>query len=111
MRSYMIEDLAKESTERIAKRLNDMELNSSIDGVWWLNLPDDLLTPEQKDHAESCGPHAVALEMEDDRLKMELLVRCRQVMRCACIAYATPEQRCRLIDWLDDLLKSLDIPV
>ncbi|TVM15872.1 hypothetical protein DPQ33_14300 [Oceanidesulfovibrio indonesiensis] len=111
MRSYMIEELNPENIERIAKRLDDMELTGAIEGVWWLPLPEELLTPEQKEHADGCGPHSVALEMEASHIKMELLVRCRKVMRCSCIAYATPEQRSHLINWLDDLLKSLDISV
>lgn len=111
MRSYMIEELSPDSIERIGKKLDDLKLTGAIEGIWWLPISDEHLTDEQKGHAESCGPHCVAIEVEDDHLKMELLVRCRQVMRCSCIAYATPEQRAYAIDWVDDLLKSLDISV
>ncbi len=111
MRSYMIEELSPEALQRAAKRFKDLEMDGVLEGVYWLAIPETLLTEEQQSHGPDCGPHCVAIEVDETWIKMELLVRCRQVMRCSCIAYCTPPQRAFVMDWLDDTLKSLDISV
>jgi hypothetical protein len=52
-----------------------------------------------------------AVELQQTRVSMELLVRTRSRIRCGCIAYATDEQRSWLIRLLDRLLEQLDISV
>jgi hypothetical protein len=52
-----------------------------------------------------------AVELEETRLSIELLVRTRNRIRCNCIAYATPEQRNWLIRRVDDMLEQLGISV
>jgi len=54
-------------------------------------------------------PHVVAVELVETRLSMELLVRTRTRIRCNCMAYATQEQRNRLIRRVDDMLEQLGI--
>lgn len=110
MRSYIIEDLRKEDIERIKQRLDAMELGGLMDDLHWFPLPPALLNPEQQEHKE-CGPHCMALEVGDTWLKLELLVRARNILRCSCVSYATSEQRAHMMDYLDTLLKELDISV
>ncbi|WP_027175028.1 hypothetical protein [Desulfovibrio aminophilus] len=112
MRSYQIEDLTEESVRRIEARLTELGLRGSLDGIYYLPVPAELLDTEQKAHVETCGPHIMALEVIDGgRLKLELLVRGRGPLRCSCIAYATPAQRERMIDFLDQLIRDMDIAV
>jgi len=38
-------------------------------------------------------------------------VRAQGKLRCSCVAYATPEQRAHIMDYMDNLLRELDITV
>ena len=78
--------------------------------VYWVPLDPDVLAPIQSEHLE-CRPHVVAVELVETRLSMELLVRTRTRIRCNCMAYATQEQRNRLIRRVDDMLEQLGISV
>ncbi|SKA71572.1 hypothetical protein [Desulfobaculum bizertense] len=110
MRTYCIEDLNSEHIERLRSQLTSLGLTSGMDDLFWLDVPSNLYTAEQKDHAEKCGPYSLGLELQKDSIRLELLVRARSIMRCSCVAYATPEQRFYAIEWLDRLLKEHDIP-
>ncbi len=111
MRSYMIEDLLPEHMHRLAKHLKDKGMASIMDELYWLPVPVELLSEEQREHTESCGPHVLGLECGPTWLKMELLVRGRGRIRCSCVTYATDAQRAHMISSLDHMLRQLDIPV
>lgn len=110
MRNYRIDELNPGDVSRIRKALDSRELSSSLGDLYWLPLPPELLTDCQSEHAKECGPHSVGIECGEDFLNMELLVRARGRIRCDCIAYVTPDQRAWVMDWLDSLLRELDIP-
>lgn len=115
MRTYLIEDLADEDYDKILAALGEMELNGPLEGIYYLPLPEALLQPEQSDHLVKCGPFFMALEAvktpSENLLKLELLVRARNIIRCSCVTYATPEQRKHMIDYLDQLIDELEISV
>ena len=79
-------------------------------GVYWVPIDPGLLSPTQSMHVQ-CRPFFAAIELQTDRLSMELLVRTQNRIRCECIAYATDEQRNWLIRLVDDLLAQLGISV
>lgn len=110
MRSYVIDELLEEHTEKFNRYLDSKGLTGALDGLYWLEMPESLLTELQKEHKD-CGPHAVALEVNENSVHMELLVRGRNSMHCNCIAYCTQEQRSHMMNMLDTMLKELDIPV
>lgn len=110
MRLYVIEDIVPEHIKRIKTALEERGLAASLDDLYWLPAPKHMLSDEQHAH-ESCGPHCLALEVGQDWLRLELLVRARSIIRCSCIHYASPELREHMINWVDTLLKELDIPV
>jgi hypothetical protein len=91
MRSYCIDEFVPGELERLAERLDSMGLSSGMDDLYWLPVPTNLLTPLQKKHEGECGPYVLALEILDEALRLELLVRARNRLRCDCVAYA--EQR------------------
>jgi hypothetical protein len=109
MKSYLIEDIPEADLDRVVERLQAMELQSSLDDIFWLPLPGERLTDTQAEHLEECGPFCMALEVEPGLLRMELLVRSRRRLRCSCIGYATPDQRECMIQYLDDLLHELNV--
>lgn len=111
MRWYGIDDLTPEDTAKIAARLKEMELEASVEGLYWLPAPGDMLSDLQKEHEDSCGPHVFGLELEEGSLRLELLVRARGRMRCECVHYAEPQLRARMIAWLEQMLAGLGIDV
>ncbi len=118
MRSYLLEDLYEDDIKKITAALNELQLQGPLEGIYYLPLPAELLQPEQKAHLDECGPYFMALEvvegaseMSECQIRMELLVRSRNKMRCSCITYATPPQRQHMIDYLDQFIEELEISV
>jgi hypothetical protein len=113
MRCYLVEDLSGDDLARVEARLTELGLHGPMDGIYFLPVPADLLSPEQAAHAPECGPHILALEVLPDHagLKLELLVRGRGRLRCSCVTYADAAQRAWAMDFLDTCIKELDIAV
>lgn len=111
MRLYLLEDFTGEQIQAIKKRLHDMELTGAMEGIYWLPCPHNLLSDVQKEHAAECGPHCLAVEIEGSSLRLELLVRARNKLRCECVSYASEELRAHMIKYIDDMLLDLDIYV
>ncbi len=112
MRCYRIDDLLPEDLKRVTARMDELGWRGSMDGIWYMPLPDDMLEAEQREHLTECGPHILAVEAVDEStLQMELLVRARGKLRCSCVCYASPRQREAMIERLDSLIRELDIPV
>lgn len=115
MRSYLIEDLADNDYKAVCEAFDDLGVRGSLEGIWYLPLPEDLLQPEQKAHLGECGPYFMALEGVDspdqNSLRMELLVRARNKIRCSCVCYATPAQRRHMVEYLDRFIEELGIAV
>ena len=111
MRAYLIDELAPEDVKRIADRLTQKGFAGSLEGIYYLPVPEALLSPEQQEHLGACGPYIMPVETGDDWVRLELLVRARSILRCSCVAYAHPALREHMIDTLDALIKDLDIAV
>ncbi|MCG6892468.1 MAG: hypothetical protein LJE65_02580 [Desulfobacteraceae bacterium] len=108
MKQYVIDELRPGDYQRLKRYLDARLEKSSMGGLYWLFLGDDVLSETQSEH-ESCRPHYFALELEPHRLCCELLVRSQQRIRCHCIAYATQEQRDWLVHQIDSIFEHLDI--
>ena len=118
MRSYLIEDLVEDDFKKIAGALNELELLGPLEGIYYLPLPEELLQQEQQAHLGECGPYFMALELVDGasemsecQVKLELLVRARNKIRCSCVSYATSPQRRHMIEYLDQFIEELEISV
>ncbi|MGE4292270.1 MAG: hypothetical protein AB7E32_08675 [Desulfovibrio sp.] len=115
MRCYLIEDIYEDNAKKISKALDEQGWRGPLEGIWYLPVPGELLTKEQREHLSECGPYMMALEMvdrvEEHDFKLELLVRARNKIRCSCVAYATPAQREWMIGLLDDFFREQDVPV
>ncbi|NDY43333.1 hypothetical protein G3N55_10835 [Dissulfurirhabdus thermomarina] len=108
MRQYLIDQLRPEEVERVRAELDRACEPAEVGGLYWLEVPEDLLGPEQFAHRE-CRPHCLAVEVGRDRVSFELLVRSRKKLRCACIAYATPQQRTFLLGFADRVLEAAGV--
>jgi hypothetical protein len=110
MKQYVVDQLRYPDYEKL-KALLDQRYGEAVMGaVYWIPLEREVLSPIQLEHRE-CQPHVAAVELEETRLSMELLVRTRNRIRCSCIAYATERQRNWLIHIVDCMLEQLGISV
>jgi hypothetical protein len=67
-----------------------------------------VLTEIQSEHSD-CQPFYFAIALEKDRLAIEMLVRTKNRIRCACIGYASNDQRMWIMDVVDAIFEALDI--
>lgn len=108
MKQYVVDELRLADYEKIKSYLDEHFGLPKLGGIYRLPLADAVLTDIQASHAD-CRPHYVALELEEDRVVCELLVRSKKRLRCDCIAHATEAQRNWLINKIDSMLEMLDI--
>lgn len=109
MRTYVIDELRPEETQKVVQALKDQGCKSPMKDIFWLSLPNDLLDPVQREHLPGCGPYFLSLEIERDSLHLELLVRAENKIRCNCVQFVSPDQRNFILEWLDALMTELQI--
>jgi hypothetical protein len=110
MKQYVVDQLRFLDYEKLKACLDQTRGPAELGGIYWIRMENRLLTPVQAEHRE-CQPFVAALDLQEDRLSLELLVRTRSRIRCSCIAYADDRQRSWLIDVVDRMLAQLEISV
>ncbi|MBI4644410.1 MAG: hypothetical protein HY790_06685 [Deltaproteobacteria bacterium] len=108
MRQYVLDEISRKDIPRVRDYLQDHALASSLEGVWWVDLPEDLLSAEQFAHQDH-RPFRFAVELGDNFVRFEFLIRSRETMRCACIGYATRGQRDFILAFADRLVEDLSL--
>lgn len=111
MRQYVIDELRLGEIDRIRTYLAKHCQMSDLNDCYWLLLPEDTLSVLQKEHLASCGPFAVGVLVEKERLVIEFLVRSRKKIRCNCISFANSKQREFILAFADELVKFNNIVV
>ena len=106
MRQYQLDEISRNDIPRVREYLDEHAIAAGVADIWWVDLQEDLLSPEQFDHRD-CRPFRFAVEVGDDFVRFELLIRSRQTMRCACIGYATRQQRDFILAFADRLVEEL----
>ena len=109
MRTYSIDQLDEKDIASITGRLTAMDLQAGLDGVFWLPIPPEMLSPVQREHESRCGPYCMALEVEPESVHLELLVRGMGRIRCECVSFAAPELRNHMILYLESMLTELGV--
>lgn len=103
MRQFVIDELSRQERDNLDSYLKRTLVAGSIEGLFWLPIPQDLLSSAQQGH-EGCGPFHFGVELEDELLRFELLVRSQSNLHCSCIAYATKAQRDFVLSFIDSML-------
>jgi hypothetical protein len=111
VRVYLIDELRKDQVGHVCSHLEHKGFKGPIKDIYWFEVPFELLASLQQEHFPQCGPYIFSLETGKTWLRLELLVRPKNVVRCECIGYAGPKQRAYIIDRLDEIIRELDIPV
>jgi hypothetical protein len=110
MRQYLVDELSFFERDNLDSYLKRTLKPGPVSGVYWLEVPSDLLAAAQAAHPD-CGPFYFSVVLEQAELRAEFLVRSSHRMRCACIAWATPAQRQFLLDFVDKMLEEEFIAV
>ncbi|MBU1193916.1 MAG: hypothetical protein KKE62_05460 [Proteobacteria bacterium] len=110
MKQYLIDGLRPGDHKKLKQYLGEHLESSPLGGIYWLEIDRQLLTSVQKEHTQ-CYPHVFALQLEENFLSCELLVRIQKNIKCDCMAYATKEQRNWLIEQADAILEKLGISI
>jgi len=103
MRQYVIDQLSREERANIESYLKRSLQAGPVEGIYWIEVPRDLLSAEQRHHSE-CGPFFFAVELEAEAVCFEMLVRSQANLHCSCIAYATAAQREFVLRFVDHML-------
>jgi hypothetical protein len=94
--------------EKIQGFLNKTGIQSRLEQIIWVQIPDPYLTDVQSSHRD-CQPHAFAVELGSDWIKIELFVRSLKRMRCTCPGFCSDRQRDFIHGFADNMLKQLQI--
>jgi hypothetical protein len=108
MKQYVVDQLTREDRGKLKPYLDAHLHHPTVEGIYWLYLDEAHLSAAQRAHPE-CGAFYVAVELEEDRLVCELLVRCEQRIRCSCVAYADADQCRWVIGVIDAIFDKLEI--
>ena len=110
MRQYVIDELKPDEVKKIREYLEARCDKSGLGNILWLNIPEACLTQEQKDHA-SCAPHVAGIELMDDAVSFEMLIRSRNRMRCSCIGFASGQQRDFILEFVDEMIRKTGLKI
>jgi hypothetical protein len=110
MRQYSIDELRSNEIKTIRKYLEKRCDKSALGNILWLNMPEDCLTHEQKSH-KSCAPHVAAIEILEDAVVFEMLIRSRNQMRCSCIGFASEKQRDYILKFIDKMIEDTGLNI
>ncbi|MGQ9654182.1 MAG: hypothetical protein ACUVXD_08965 [Thermodesulfobacteriota bacterium] len=108
MRSYTIDEISERDMRKVREYLDDHAERSPIEDLYWLVLPEHILTGIHGEHLQ-CQPYCTAIELGHDFVRFELLLRSRVNHRCRCSRYAEAPQKEFVMAFADEMIKRLDI--
>jgi hypothetical protein len=108
MKQYVIDELRAADYQALKNYFDEHYGPAALKGIYWIPLPAEVLTAVQQEHRE-CQPHYVAVDLDQNRIACELLVRTQNRVRCNCIGYATDKQFSWFIALIDDIFNRLKI--
>ncbi|MGW8192729.1 MAG: hypothetical protein ACWGOX_00550 [Desulforhopalus sp.] len=104
MRQIVIDELSPMERDNIDSYLKRSLKQGPMVGLYWIELPADLLAESQQGHEEH-GPFYMGVEVTRSAVKFELLVRSQSNLHCSCIAHATAVQRQFILDFVDRMVR------
>ena len=104
MRQYVIDELRLHDHKKIKSYFDKKYGHSGIDGLYHVPVKKEILSLAQTEHVD-CQPFIFSIQLDENRLSCELLVRTQKKMRCDCMGYANKEQ----FKWIVSLIDSIFI--
>ncbi|MBW2090558.1 MAG: hypothetical protein JRI34_00345 [Deltaproteobacteria bacterium] len=108
MRQLFIDELSREDVSLVKKFLKESEIESGVEGLYWVELSKDLLDPEQL-ACEADHPFCFAVEVGDSWVKFEFLIRSRTNLRSAQMRYANRFQQNFILDYSARMIENLGL--
>jgi len=108
MKQYVIDEIRSEDHHKIKQYLDAAYGPVEMGGIYWVPIAAEVLTEIQRAHTD-CQPFYFAIDLADERLALELLVRTKNRIRCACIGYACKDQRIWVMEVVDAIFEKLNI--
>ncbi len=110
MKQYVIDQLRESDYDQIRDYLEPRAKKTVFAEIYEVDLPEELYTEIQSAHHD-CQPYYFAINLTRKQVSFEWLIRSHQTLRCACIGYASPQQRDHIICFADDMLEQLNIKI
>jgi hypothetical protein len=110
MKQYVVDELRPDDHRKLKVYLDEKYAVPGFEGLYWMPLDEQMLETIQAAHTE-CQPFYFAMELYDDRLVGELLVRTNQRLRCECIRSASQRQMNWLVQAIDAIFTLLEIKI
>ena len=108
MRAYLIDEISASDMKKITLFLKENSSPSSLEDIFWVEIPEDLLAGVQFEH-KNCRPYVFAMERGDHWVKAEFFVRSLKNMRCTCQTYCTPQQGAFILNFVHHMIDTLNI--
>ena len=108
MKQYVIDELRPGDHKKIKQYLDDVYGAAEMGAIYWVPIAEDMLTEIQREHND-CQPYYFAIELAENQLALEFLVRTKNRIRCACIGYASKDLRIWIMEAVDAIFEKLDI--
>ena len=108
MKQYVIVEIRPRDHHKVKQFLVAAYGPADMGAIYWVPIAADVMTDIQLAHT-GCQPFYFAIELEKERLVLELLVRTKKRIRCACIGYASRDQRIWIMEVVDAIFEKLDI--
>ncbi|MGC8718890.1 MAG: hypothetical protein ACP5TY_02640 [Thermodesulforhabdaceae bacterium] len=108
MKQYIIDQLRESDYEEIKNYLDTHARPAAMEGIYWIDLPQELYTKIQQEHTQ-CQPFCFAINLNRRYVGFEFLIRSQTALKCTCMGYATKSQRDFIIDFADSIIESLKI--
>lgn len=111
MRALIFDELRKTEAEAVGRYLDEKAERGSIEGLYWLRLPAELLTERQRLALAEAGEGPelkAAVELGDTWVRFELLLRSETLHNIGA-GPATEAQALFLLRWAAEMADTLDL--
>lgn len=110
MKQYVIDQLSPADYEAVKAYLDKNFSASIMAQIYWIPLDQNILNEVQAEHTE-CQPFYFAIDLDQNQMVSELLIRTKNKMRCSCMSYANEKQRNWIIQFSDAVFDKLNIKI
>ena len=110
MKQSVVDQLNHDDFQKPRSYLKENYGKPEFESIFWLPIEKSSLNEVQQTHLD-CQPFFVAVDLQENQLVCELLVRTKNKMRCECMGYATEQQRNGIIELIDSILDKLGINI
>ncbi len=108
MKQYVIDELRLPDHEKIKSYFDEKYGHSGIDGLYHVPVKKEILSHVQAEHVD-CQPFVFSIQLDENRLSCELLIRTQNKMRCDCMNYANESQFKWIISLVDSIFIELGV--